>query len=283
MTNMITRENEKLVLNSIGNLFTDSEYSIELSVCGDVFCNCGASVINIIREENQKEIGFQVPIDVHEKLIRERNHKDYYIKNTKDEYLIDLLKNSLTEIDWVQLKEKYYKNKFILSEQINPKDIDYDFGKEYGKLDGMMFPYRIAIACSEFRLRIADKNYVVIDDYCKTPNCDCNNVYLTIIMLSEDENKTIDVGNFLYNYKTGNKSELKEANKGEVNSIISELKKRIPTLDKTIERRHSVIKVLFQKFLLNNDSIKQDTFSKIGRNQLCPCGSGKKYKQCHGK
>ncbi|HHB91693.1 MAG TPA: hypothetical protein ENK59_00580, partial [Thioploca sp.] len=22
---------------------------------------------------------------------------------------------------------------------------------------------------------------------------------------------------------------------------------------------------------------------KIGRNQLCPCGSGNKYKKCHGK
>ena len=23
--------------------------------------------------------------------------------------------------------------------------------------------------------------------------------------------------------------------------------------------------------------------NKIGRNDPCPCGSGKKYKQCHGK
>jgi uncharacterized protein YecA (UPF0149 family) len=22
---------------------------------------------------------------------------------------------------------------------------------------------------------------------------------------------------------------------------------------------------------------------KVGRNQSCPCGSGKKYKYCHGK
>ncbi|MFR7920373.1 MAG: SEC-C metal-binding domain-containing protein [Anaerostipes sp.] len=22
---------------------------------------------------------------------------------------------------------------------------------------------------------------------------------------------------------------------------------------------------------------------KIGRNDLCPCGSGKKYKRCHGR
>ena len=24
-------------------------------------------------------------------------------------------------------------------------------------------------------------------------------------------------------------------------------------------------------------------FKKIERNELCPCGSGKKYKKCHGK
>ena len=23
--------------------------------------------------------------------------------------------------------------------------------------------------------------------------------------------------------------------------------------------------------------------NKIGRNDLCPCGSGKKYKKCHGQ
>ncbi|MSP69625.1 MAG: hypothetical protein EXR20_05075, partial [Bacteroidetes bacterium] len=27
--------------------------------------------------------------------------------------------------------------------------------------------------------------------------------------------------------------------------------------------------------------VRQDP--KIGRNDACPCGSGKKYKQCHGK
>jgi preprotein translocase subunit SecA len=27
----------------------------------------------------------------------------------------------------------------------------------------------------------------------------------------------------------------------------------------------------------------QETWGKVGRNELCPCGSGKKYKQCHGK
>ena len=33
-------------------------------------------------------------------------------------------------------------------------------------------------------------------------------------------------------------------------------------------------------------AVKQEPIKvapKIGRNDLCPCGSGKKYKNCHGK
>ena len=26
-----------------------------------------------------------------------------------------------------------------------------------------------------------------------------------------------------------------------------------------------------------------DPFAKVGRNAQCPCGSGKKYKMCHGR
>ncbi len=33
-----------------------------------------------------------------------------------------------------------------------------------------------------------------------------------------------------------------------------------------------------------SDTIKQkDVIPTAGRNDPCPCGSGKKYKQCHGK
>ncbi|MDR2036230.1 MAG: SEC-C domain-containing protein, partial [Coriobacteriales bacterium] len=27
---------------------------------------------------------------------------------------------------------------------------------------------------------------------------------------------------------------------------------------------------------------KEDPYATAGRNDLCPCGSGKKYKKCHG-
>jgi preprotein translocase subunit SecA len=35
------------------------------------------------------------------------------------------------------------------------------------------------------------------------------------------------------------------------------------------------------------EAAKAETFvreeRKVGRNEPCPCGSGKKYKQCHGR
>ena len=31
------------------------------------------------------------------------------------------------------------------------------------------------------------------------------------------------------------------------------------------------------------DLTRPHTWGKVGRNQECPCGSGKKYKNCHGK
>ena len=33
----------------------------------------------------------------------------------------------------------------------------------------------------------------------------------------------------------------------------------------------------------NRGSVSVKKSSKVGRNELCPCGSGKKYKKCCGK
>ena len=30
------------------------------------------------------------------------------------------------------------------------------------------------------------------------------------------------------------------------------------------------------------DPQNPSTWGKVGRNEVCPCGSGKKYKHCHG-
>ncbi len=50
--------------------------------------------------------------------------------------------------------------------------------------------------------------------------------------------------------------------------------------------KFSVIRLLFnfeKEILVNNETKKESTNKEsVGRNEPCPCGSGKKYKRCHG-
>ena len=52
---------------------------------------------------------------------------------------------------------------------------------------------------------------------------------------------------------------------------------------KTIKNYIDKIRKKFPVWKLEGKIDNIVTFPKIGRNNLCPCGSGKKYKQCHGK
>jgi preprotein translocase subunit SecA len=33
---------------------------------------------------------------------------------------------------------------------------------------------------------------------------------------------------------------------------------------------------------VSRDPKKPESWGKVGRNEACPCGSGKKFKHCHG-
>src|SRR5918993_2246846 len=35
--------------------------------------------------------------------------------------------------------------------------------------------------------------------------------------------------------------------------------------------------------VLERDPHNPTSWGKVGRNEVCPCGSGKKYKHCHGR
>jgi preprotein translocase subunit SecA len=91
----------------------------------------------------------------------------------------------------------------------------------------------------------------------------------------------------------------------EVVSIISKVQIRAETDVEAVEEqrrqkqnvkmqfRHAQVEGLANEFAENNNDQgqeepkKQRPFvrqgRKVGRNEPCPCGSGKKFKQCHGR
>ena len=37
----------------------------------------------------------------------------------------------------------------------------------------------------------------------------------------------------------------------------------------------------YEEFYIETIKVKSDEYKNVGRNELCPCGSGIKYKKCH--
>jgi|SRR5687767_3858741 Tetratricopeptide repeat/SEC-C motif len=57
----------------------------------------------------------------------------------------------------------------------------------------------------------------------------------------------------------------------------TDIRKSYAVLLKTIERTAEADSSAHLR------SISKPKYSKLGRNAPCPCGSGKKYKRCHGQ
>ena len=51
--------------------------------------------------------------------------------------------------------------------------------------------------------------------------------------------------------------------------------------NEAIDKKNSKLKQNTINIEFNPNDPK--TWGKVGRNEKCPCGSGKKYKNCHGK
>jgi preprotein translocase subunit SecA len=84
-------------------------------------------------------------------------------------------------------------------------------------------------------------------------------------------------------------TEMLEALKVEVVTILSKVQVKAQEDVEAVEEQRRQVNDLPKKFEHESASKPEQTNTalrqgpKVGRNDACPCGSGKKYKQCHGK
>ena len=135
MTGLIAAQRSEtgnLQLNPIGKLFSDSDYVINLKVCDDPTCNCGAANIEIVKAENlgTSDIEHNLPVYIHDEVVRSQYSEEFYSKEENGGYLTGLFSSSLTEDDWSSLRTEYFENKFIVGERVNPDKIELEFEEE---------------------------------------------------------------------------------------------------------------------------------------------------------
>jgi len=274
-----------LRMNPIGKLFSDANYLINMVVCPDPTCDCGSSTVHIVKEENlgTHDAEYRLPIDVHEERVYTNDNESFYAKEGNGTHIPGLLSDGLTSEDWESLRATYHSRKFKQIEYTEADDLDFEFDEKYHEEMTLMFPYYEVFPCSMFLAELDGKSYEVFDTYCKNPTCPCTNLRLNIIAWTkskEGEYSAKAGGSYHYDYKT-KAGKVDDGNRTIVSSVIRQVFSQHDNIDKLFDKRHQVVKRLYTKSRLAYDRERHPKpLIKISRNQLCPCGSGKKYKRC---
>lgn len=252
--------------------------SNELQPCMDLTCSCG----NIYFADEAEQV---FALDVANNNIL-RYTETEAIDSSKDTYLKSL-ENEVKDEQWGELNAFFKDLKGMASEVADADKIEANFAN-YKKVlqESQMVSYFEVLPWSfDFNLEIEGTTYWISDFYCVQPNCMCTSVLL-LLSFSYDQEPSLELW---YDYKNHEVSmgELDDK-KMPVTKIIREI--RYTQADKfrqTLSSRHKRMTIFFNNFLKRNKiapTMKSPIIggNDVGRNEPCPCGSGKKYKNCHG-
>ena len=139
--------------------------------------------------------------------------------------------------------------------------------------------------------------YLIDDLYCSNPECDCQEVELVVGRLLETPDGKTFENSFKATWPFSSRSpridDASGCTKSVAKGILSAWRKSDPDLASALRRRYEEVKGIGRRSLACALSLpagdraasgfSPDSKQKVGRNEPCPCRSGRKYKKCCGK
>jgi len=264
--------------------FYPSSIIIEESYCPDPKCNCREFNLKFLKfdeknKENELLFTIKLNIDTFEVV-----YKNIYDKSVKVD---DIINEFLTDLE-VGTKERFNENyKFA---KLKHEKILKPINKKMKELisNGNCIAFNEIFDNVETIMFRDDKNNLIyIDDqYCMNPKCHCNKTVLSFIWVDELQRKGENICTLRYSLKNGNyEVELEDFAEEDAKHILKTFKTEEKEIRGKLKRRYDDMKSIGKK-INDEDKIKivpQINDTKVGRNDMCPCGSGKKYKKCCGK
>ena len=135
----------------------------------------------------------------------------------------------------------------------------------------------------DFVFEKSGTRYWARDFYCINPGCSCKDITVSFAEFDKDGNPQ-DLGAVCIDLKKYRIEEIQEiGTSAETLSQVWHKFQKEPGVKKTLKVRQNEMKIIgkeIAKLSINNKSQVLKPASKVGRNDPCPCGSGKKYKKC---
>lgn len=128
------------------------------------------------------------------------------------------------------------------------------------------------------------------DAYCVDPRCDCQRVHWTVFgMAPGDRDAVRQLGNVVYDLRKHQPAVQATAQGVDADQLLYTVLAALQTFPGLIDahadryrRIRQLIIPIAQRQKQLDEKVRQDARRAVGRNDPCPCGSGKKYKKCHG-
>jgi uncharacterized protein YecA (UPF0149 family) len=129
---------------------------------------------------------------------------------------------------------------------------------------------------------VAGKKYRVLDYYCLQPQCLCTDTNLSVVDVDESGGRGTEVCCIGVNYTEKTWKMVAAGSLAlDPEELRSALENETPDLYETLRKRHVRLKSIYAFNKKRHSGAGQPLrVSKISRNDLCPCGSGKKFKKC---
>jgi len=197
--------------------------------------------------------------------------------------------NELNDKDWDLFDTFFFAYKTMLTETCDINDLDVKF--DHVKIEeGIIIPYfQIFPYARQFTIQQGEKSYIASDYYCLNSDCGCESVMISIDEVKNNIqilHKKESFIKFEYNSKFWEIDTPGIFTADEITDIVKTLLKNYPDIAAVYKKRHKQLRKLYSKYKskykLKKISSTPTVQEKIGRNDPCACGSGKKFKKCCG-
>ena len=140
--------------------------------------------------------------------------------------------------------------------------------------------------------RLDGRIYEAVDMYCPIPSCECGEVY--VVFDPRMPRGTPRLGHVVVERSGTARIEPIKKGRARLEQLWSAFQQRHPNHLASFARRYPIMKNIGARSMAappaalpgaspnHSPNDAPNATPKIGRNEACPCGSGKKYKRCCG-
>jgi hypothetical protein len=188
--------------------------------------------------------------------------------------------------DFRLLAQLHFTVKNQITEEAKPDTIDPPFDFTEIESSSQMQVYNDILPFGD-RLLIAidGVEYMLLDQHCVRTGCDCTETYIEFSPIMPDGNLGEHTGTILLDY-AGRRWQTSPDHDArcDLPALRQRIENTFPDFYTRLSRRHSKLQAIYGHCRKRHFVTKRKTTmalpKNVGRNDLCPCGSGKKYKKC---